>query len=72
MEEIIIKAVSEKFSIKADKNTSITELCQDSFGKIEMLMELEQKLNCRLSDEDVLSIETIGDLIDAAKSSKKQ
>lgn len=59
----LIKIINEKFNIKCDNETSLLSLAEDSFGKVELLMEIEEKLNVKIPEEDILSVETVGDLI---------
>jgi len=70
MEETIYKIISEKFNIIPNSETNIAELGQDSFGKVEMLFEIEEKLKVRLPEHEIMDIETVGELLEVIKKLK--
>ena len=63
MEEKIKKIIFDKFKVEVDNNTNLSELIEDSFAKIEMLFEIEQAVGTKLLENDIMNIETVGDLI---------
>jgi acyl carrier protein len=74
--EKVIKIVSEEVGIP-EKNISResafeTDLPIDSLGMVEMTMKIEEAFNLSISDEDVESVETVGDLIDYIKAHVKE
>lgn len=70
MEECIKKIINQKFNINCNNETSLIVLAEDSFGQIELLMEIEQKLKIKIPEDDILSIETVKDLIEVIKRIK--
>ena len=71
MEDTIKKIIFDKFKLEVDKNTPISQFVEDSMSRVEMLFEIEQALNVRFCEEDVLSIVNCGDLFEAANNSVK-
>ena len=72
MEEAINDLIRKEFPGKEVKdNTALSELAHDSFAKIEMLMAIEQSVGVRIPEEDILYMETVGDLIDAVLKLKQ-
>ena len=67
MEEKIKKIIFDKFKVEVDNNTNLSELIEDSFAKIEMLFEIEQAVGTKLLENDIMDIETVGDLISVFK-----
>ena len=63
MEEKIKNIILNKFNREVDKNTPLTELAEDSFARVELLFSIEEELGKRLSEDEILQIENIGDLI---------
>jgi len=64
MEEEIKNLIRKGFPDKeVDETTSLSYLAQDSFARIEMLMEVEQSIGIRIPEEDILEMDTVGDLI---------
>jgi acyl carrier protein len=52
---------------EVDESTSLSHLAYDSFARIEMLMEIEQSAGIRIPEEDILDMDTVGDLINVVK-----
>jgi acyl carrier protein len=71
MEDTIKRIIFDKFKLEVDKNTPISQFVEDSISRVEMLFEIEQALNIRLSEEDILSVVNCGDLFKAANNSLK-
>jgi acyl carrier protein len=63
MEEKIKNIIFNKFNREVDKNTNLSELVEDSFAKVEMLFAIEEELGKRLTEDEILQIENIGDII---------
>lgn len=63
MEEIIKKLILDKYGVEINSNTQISEIVEDSLSKIEFLFEIEKALNRSIPHEEVLDVETFGDLI---------
>lgn len=62
--EKVIKDNIEDDSLKIDMTTSFRDdLGLDSFEMAQLLCSLEDELNVDLDDTDILSIETVSDLI---------
>lgn len=75
MDDIDLKikqVIFDKFKFNPLNSTLFSELVEDSIAKIEMLFEIEQFLGVRFNEEDLLSAETVGDLIDLAKKSTEK
>ena len=45
-----------------DENTEIKSLGIDSLDLVESLMEIEEKLSIEFSDEEMMSLKTVGDV----------
>jgi acyl carrier protein len=67
MEELIKKMVLERYGIPISCETKISEVVEDSLGRIELLFELENSVGKTVSHDEVLDLETFGDLIKALK-----
>ena len=63
MEEKIKDIISNKFNREVSKDTDFSELVEDSFAKVEMLFAIEEELGKKLSEDEILQIENVGDLI---------
>jgi acyl carrier protein len=55
--------VYDKFKVEAGEGTDLAEFVQDSLDRVEMLMELEEMFGVQLSEEDVLGVVNVGDLV---------
>lgn len=72
MEEEIKSLIRRGFPDKeVDEQTNLSHLAQDSFARIEMLMEIEHSIGGRIPEEDILNMETVGDLIATVKRLRK-
>ncbi|MCV3728376.1 phosphopantetheine-binding protein [Ureaplasma miroungigenitalium] len=47
----------------ADENVNLKSLGIDSLAAMDLIVDIEDALNVRLSDEELVSIKTLGDLI---------
>ena len=68
MEEIVKNIIFDKFKLEVLDDTLISDIVEDSFSKVEMLFEIEQAVEVKLDEEDILSIDTVGDLIQVLKN----
>jgi acyl carrier protein len=64
MEEKIKKIVLDVYGIEVGRHTLISELVEDSLSKIEFLFELEKTLGLSIPQDDIIDIETFGELIE--------
>jgi|688.fasta_scaffold746888_2 acyl carrier protein len=65
-QEEIKKLIAEKFFVDINSitiETKLSDITEDSIGRIELLFEVEQLLNRKIPEEDVLSMETVADLL---------
>jgi acyl carrier protein len=65
MKEEIFNFLSKKFNKTVEEKTEFVELCEDSISRVETLFEVEQMVGRKLSENDVLNMETVGDLLKA-------
>lgn len=65
MREKIKSIISEKFNLEnVNENTNLSELAEDSFGKVELLFEIEEIIGKKLNEEEILRVETLSDLFE--------
>jgi acyl carrier protein len=65
-QEEIKKLIAEKFFVDINSitiETKLSDITEDSIGRIELLFEVEHLLNRKIPEEDVLSMETVADLL---------
>jgi acyl carrier protein len=67
-EELIKKMISERFETEVSESDFLSDFAEDSFAKVEMLFDIEQALGVNIPDQDIMDLETVGDLISAAKN----
>lgn len=72
IESLIKKIIFDKFKLNVLNSTNISDFVEDSISKVEMLFEVEQLFATKFDEEDLLSIETVGDLILVAKNLLKK
>jgi|LakMenE01Jun11ns_1017448.scaffolds.fasta_scaffold7921098_1 acyl carrier protein len=63
IEERIYKILREKFNAEPERSMHLTALGIDSIGMAELTFDLEKAFSIRV-DEDILSIESVGELIE--------
>lgn len=63
MEEKIKKLVLDRYGVEVTNQTTISEIVEDSLSKIELLFEIEKELGRSLPQDEVIEIETFGELI---------
>jgi acyl carrier protein len=70
------KLLAEQLNIKADtitlKSKVIEDLGADSLDVVEMLMVLEDEFNVTVSDEESLTLKTVGDIVNLIDSKTKK
>jgi len=68
----IKEAIVEKLGVEASKITEnasfINDLGADSLDTVELIMELENRFNIQIPDEDQEKIQTVGDAIKYVES----
>ena len=72
LEAQIKEAIVEKLGVEESKVTPnasfINDLGADSLDTVELIMELENRFNIQIPDEDQEKIQTVGDAISYVKS----
>jgi acyl carrier protein len=72
IETKIKEAIVEKLGVEESKVTPqasfINDLGADSLDTVELIMELENKFNIQIPDEDQEKLQTVGDAINYVKS----
>lgn len=72
VETKIKEAIVEKLGVEESKVTPqasfINDLGADSLDTVELIMELENKFNIQIPDEDQEKIQTVGDAVNYVKS----
>ena len=72
VEAQITAAIVEKLGVEESKVTPnasfINDLGADSLDTVELIMELENRFNIQIPDEDQEKIQTVGNAIDYVKS----
>ena len=68
IEEKVINIISNKLGLPKDEVTpaaSFTmDLGADSLDTVELIMDFEKEFGLKISDEDAMSIKTVGDAIE--------
>lgn len=62
VDEYVRSFIFERFGVRVVGGTPIAEVVQDSMDRVEMLFELERGLGIRLTEDEVLGVETVGEL----------
>jgi len=72
VEAQIKEAIVEKLGVEESKVTPnasfINDLGADSLDTVELIMELENRFNIQIPDEDQEKIQTVGDAVSYVKS----
>ncbi len=67
IEEEVIEIISEQLGAEKDQMTMetsfINDLGADSLDTVELVMELEQRFDMEIPDEEAEKIQTVGDVI---------
>ena len=68
MKDKILEIISEQFNVNINEigeDTSFADdLNADSIQLMELVMTIEEEFEIEISEDDILSIETIGDVVD--------
>ena len=68
MKDKILEIISEQFNVNVNEigeDTSFADdLNADSIQLMELVMTIEEEFEIEISEDDILSIETIGDVVD--------
>lgn len=67
VDDRIFNILREKFSMESTKDTPLAALGVDSLGMAELTVDLEKQFSIKV-DEDILGIETVGELIAYVRS----
>ena len=64
-EKLVKDFINKKYNIISENDTNLSQICEDSFARIELLFDIEKNLmlNKRIPESELLEIETIGDII---------
>ena len=71
-----VKAIlSEQLNIKGDKikleSKIVEDLGADSLDVVELLMAMEDKFNCSVTDEEAVALKTVADIVKMLESKVK-
>lgn len=61
---LLLPRVSEVPATEVDETTRIANLDVDSLRLMELLAEMEDRLAMRVSDEEMIQIRTVGDMVE--------
>ncbi|NLD16048.1 MAG: acyl carrier protein [Tissierellia bacterium] len=68
MKDKILEIITEQFNVNIDEigeDTSFADdLNADSIQLMELVMTIEEEFDIEISEDEILSIETIGDVVD--------
>lgn len=56
----------------ADESTVLTDLVQESFILIELVIELQETYKVRLHQEDLMEVKTLGQLLDVLQKKSEE
>jgi acyl carrier protein len=65
IEEKIKKVILEQLGIAVTKETLLSDIAEDSLSKVDLLFQIEQELDKNIPQDEVLDLETVGDLVEA-------
>jgi len=69
MNQKIKNLIINHFGLKElDDDMNLSFLVEDSVGRIELLVLVEEALGKKLKEEQILQVETVRDLVDAFES----
>ena len=66
-----IAATLRKPVAKLDDQVALTDLVQESFALVEMVIELQETFSVRFGQEDLNAVKTVGDLVALVRSRAK-
>ena len=74
--EAIKKAISEEFFVDENEITEESRLKEDlgidSLESMQLILDMEQKFNIHVEDEEVMEIETVADVIALLEKKTKE
>lgn len=74
--EAIKKAISEEFFVDENEITEESRLKEDlgidSLASMQLILDMEQKFNIHVEDEEVMEIETVADVIALLEKKTKE
>ena len=74
--EAIRKAISEEFFVDENEITEESRLKEDlgidSLASMQLILDMEQKFNIHVEDEEVMEIETVADVIALLEKKTKE
>lgn len=59
---LVFGYILDRFGLEVVEGTPLVDFVEDSVDRVEMLFELEGRFGVRLSEDDVLGLETVGDI----------
>lgn len=65
IEEKVKEIVLAQLGVVVSKETKLSEIVEDSLSKIDLLFEIETSLDVTIPPDEILDIETIGELVKA-------
>ena len=63
MKNEIIKSLEKLTNSKINLNDKIEDMPIDSLDLVELIANAEEKYNCEITDEELLSIKTVADIV---------
>lgn len=72
VKELIYKGLQSKTKQKFDDKSDIYKIGIDSLDLIEMVTDAEDELDVRISDSELESIKTVGDIVKAFEKHTKK
>lgn len=70
VDEGILQILRDKFSLEPRLDMSLAALGVDSLGMAELTVDLEKQFGIKV-DEDILGVETVGELVQYVHSKRK-
>ena len=67
-QEVILNILSKRTNKKFNNSTEIKLLGLDSLDLVELITEIEDELNVKIPDEELVNIKTIDDLLKIIES----
>ncbi|TQC54030.1 acyl carrier protein [Mycoplasmopsis mucosicanis] len=71
IKDLVIEKVQKHTKIKVHLDSQLKELKIDSLTLAELIFDLEDQLKIRVSDEELMKIQTIQDVVNLIENSKK-
>lgn len=71
VDEGILQILRDKFSLEPKLEMSLAALGVDSLGMAELTVDLEKQFGIKV-DEDILGVETVGELVQYVRSKRKE